>query len=67
MQDWDTERNRALLGRQLGGRLRVARQDSGLLLKEAAGRCGISEQFLSDLERGRKLPSLVVLLNLAEC
>ena len=41
----------------LGARLRDERHDRGLTLVEAADRAGISPQYLSEIERGRKDPS----------
>jgi len=41
----------------LGRRLRVLRQDQDETLAETAGRAGISPQYLSEIERGRKEPS----------
>ena len=41
----------------LGARLRQARHDRGLTLVDAADRAGISPQYLSEVERGRKDPS----------
>lgn len=55
-----------MLLRLLGRRLRAVRQDRELLLKDAAEQSGISLQFLSDCERGERLPSLEKLLALAE-
>lgn len=57
-----TPPDRSSLGRQgLGLRLREIRQGANLSLSEAATRSGLSLSYLSDLERGRRLPSLEVL------
>lgn len=52
--------------RLLGHRLRDERIRSTLKLSEAAGRAGITTSYLSDVERGRTLPSLPALLALAD-
>ena len=49
----------------LGGRLRVLRQDQDETLAETAGRAGISPQYLSEIERGRKEPSSEMIAALA--
>jgi transcriptional regulator with XRE-family HTH domain len=41
----------------LGQRLRALRLDQRETLSETAGRAGISPQYLSEVERGRKEPS----------
>lgn len=41
----------------LGARLRRQRQRKGLSLTRTAQRAGISAQYLSEIERGRKEPS----------
>lgn len=41
----------------LGEELRRLRRERGLTLDETAGRAGISMQYLSEIERGRKEPS----------
>lgn len=41
----------------LGERLRELRQDQQQKLVDTAGRAGISPQYLSEIERGRKDPS----------
>jgi DNA-binding XRE family transcriptional regulator len=41
----------------LGRRLRVLRQEQQETLSETAARAGISPQYLSEIERGRKEPS----------
>src|SRR6201985_221245 len=41
----------------LGGRLRTLRQEQQETLAETASRAGISPQYLSEIERGRKEPS----------
>ena len=45
----------------VGARLRHLRRRRGLTLVEAAARAGISPQYLSEVERGRKDPSSEVL------
>jgi transcriptional regulator with XRE-family HTH domain len=49
----------------LGARLRERRTRAGLQLAELAERAGMSQAYLSDLERGRKLPTLPALDALA--
>ena len=53
---------RAAIGRlTLGGRLRDFRHASGLTLDGLASEAGLSQSYLSDVERGRRLPSLEAL------
>jgi len=62
----DADESRLATGRLLlGARLRERRTRAGLQLADLAQRAGISEAHLSDLERGRKLPSLPTLDALA--
>ncbi len=49
----------------LGPRLRVLRQEQHETLAETAGRAGISPQYLSEIERGRKEPSSEMIAALA--
>lgn len=49
----------------LGRRLRVLRQEQDETLAETAGRAGISPQYLSEVERGRKEPSSEMIAALA--
>ena len=49
----------------LGHRLRALRQDQRETLSETAGRAGISPQYLSEVERGRKEPSSEMIAALA--
>jgi transcriptional regulator with XRE-family HTH domain len=49
----------------LGHRLRTLRQEHGEKLTETAGRAGISPQYLSEIERGRKEPSSEMIAALA--
>src|SRR6266704_7188998 len=49
----------------LGRRLRVLRQEQQETLSETAGRAGISPQYLSEIERGRKEPSSEMIAALA--
>jgi transcriptional regulator with XRE-family HTH domain len=49
----------------LGAKVRSRRTRAGLQLAELAEAVGISQAYLSDLERGRKLPTLPTLDALA--
>jgi len=49
----------------LGQRLRALRLDQQETLSETAGRAGISPQYLSEIERGRKEPSSEMIAALA--
>jgi transcriptional regulator with XRE-family HTH domain len=49
----------------LGRRLRALRQDRDEKLSETAGRAGVSPQYLSEIERGRKEPSSEMIAALA--
>ena len=49
----------------LGQRLRALRRDQQETLAETAGRAGISPQYLSEIERGRKEPSSEMIAALA--
>jgi DNA-binding XRE family transcriptional regulator len=55
----------ALWREVLGRRLRVLRLDQRETLSETAGRAGISPQYLSEIERGRKEPSSEMIAALA--
>ncbi len=52
--------------RDIGLRLRAARTGAGLTLAHVAGRAGVSEGFLSKLERGQAAASIANLIQLAE-
>jgi transcriptional regulator with XRE-family HTH domain len=54
------------LARHIGKRLRRARMECGLTGVELARQIGKSQAFISDVERGRKLPSLTTLLTMAQ-
>lgn len=45
----------------LGVRIREVRETNGITLADGAARAGISYSYLSDVERGRRLPTLEVL------
>jgi transcriptional regulator with XRE-family HTH domain len=49
----------------LGQRLRALRLDHHETLSQTAGRAGISPQYLSEIERGRKEPSSEMIAALA--
>ncbi|MDY7103619.1 MAG: XRE family transcriptional regulator [Actinomycetota bacterium] len=46
---------------QIGARVRAVRSRRGLSLDELAGRSGVSRSMVSEIERGRKVPTIVVL------
>ena len=49
----------------LGQRLRALRLDNEETISETAGRAGVSPQYLSEIERGRKEPSSEMIAALA--
>ena len=49
----------------LGRRLREIRQEHGLLIRDVASASGLSESYLSTLERGQRLASLDTLVGLS--
>src|SRR5260370_13578451 len=49
----------------LGQRLRALRREHQETLAETAGRAGVSPQYLSEIERGRKEPSSEMIAALA--
>ena len=54
------------LARQIGGRVRAARVAGRQTQAVVAGLAGITTDYLYQIERGKKLPTLPVLLQLAE-
>ena len=50
---------------QLGGRLRAQRLRRGFSLEALAARSGVSRSMISDVERGTKIPTVLVLARLA--
>ncbi len=50
----------------LGAALRRLRKAHGLTLQQLALRCGLSQPFLSQLENGKAMPSLMALHNVAQ-
>ena len=65
LQPQDLPAQEPLWREVLGRRLRVLRQDQDETLAETAGRAGISPQYLSEIERGRKEPSSEMIAALA--
>jgi transcriptional regulator with XRE-family HTH domain len=53
-------------GQVFGAHLRALRIERGLTQQKLAERCESNEPFISNLERGVKIPSLSMLLRLAE-
>jgi transcriptional regulator with XRE-family HTH domain len=53
-------------GANFGERLRELRVERNLTQTELAQRCGSNRPFISNLERGVKVPSLTMVLRLAE-
>ncbi|KHL09444.1 UNVERIFIED_CONTAM: XRE family transcriptional regulator [Mumia flava] len=54
------------LARRVGAAIRAAREKSGFSMRELAGRAGISQPFLSQVERGLSMPSMVTTYRLAQ-
>jgi transcriptional regulator with XRE-family HTH domain len=53
--------NKEDLAKSIGGGIRVLREERGLTLKEFGEKTGLSGPFLSQLENGRAMPSIVTL------
>jgi len=51
---------------ELGRRLRMARFERGLTLKEVAARCGMSATHISEVERGKTSPTIGALQRISE-
>ena len=51
---------------ELGHRLRVARFDRNLTLKEVAARCGMSATHISEVERGKTSPTIGALQRISK-
>lgn len=50
---------------QVGLNFRRLRLERGMTQEEAAERTGVSQQYISDLERGRRNPTILTLYELA--
>ena len=59
---WRGTRRAAAWRESIGAVLREARGQRGLRLVDVAARAGVSTQYLSEVERGRKEPSSEILL-----
>lgn len=42
------------------------RKERGLTQEQLAERCGLSQQYLSDLERGKRNPTIVTIYEIAQ-
>lgn len=56
----------AALARQIGRAIRTARTDSGLTLQVLADKTQMSQPFLSQLENGRSMPSIMTVHKIAQ-
>jgi transcriptional regulator with XRE-family HTH domain len=54
------------IARSLGREIRQVREASGTSMRALAARCGISQPFLSAVERGLSMPSIATLYRIAE-
>jgi transcriptional regulator with XRE-family HTH domain len=54
------------LALRAGAAIRAVREKSGLSMREVAARAGISQPFLSQIERGQSMPSMITVYRLAE-
>lgn len=50
----------------LGSRFRELRKQAGLSLNDLANKIGLTKSFLSQVERGRKVPSIACLMKVAD-
>ena len=51
---------------QLGAKLRLARRQAGLSLRELARQLSVSPSFLSQMENGKSQPSVATLYSIAQ-
>ena len=58
----DTDPIRSAVGRAI----HRARREAGMSMRELADRCGVSQPFVSAIERGHSTPSIATLYRLAE-
>ena len=56
----------ARLVRQLGARLRALRQEAGMTQEKLAWECDLAKPYLSQIEAGKRQPSLEALAALAD-
>lgn len=61
-----TALNEQALAIRTGSAIRAVREKSGLSMREVASRAGISQPFLSQIERGQSMPSMITVYRLAE-
>jgi transcriptional regulator with XRE-family HTH domain len=61
-----SEDRRDRVAHALGHAIRRARGRLGLSMRDVAGKAGVSQPFLSDLENGRAMPSITTLYRLAD-
>lgn len=54
------------LALRAGAAIRAIREKSQLSMREVAARAGISQPFLSQIERGQSMPSMITVYRLAE-
>ena len=64
-EPWQPPAREPLWREVLGQRLRAARLGQQQTISQTAGRAGISPQYLSEIERGRKEPSSEMIAALA--
>lgn len=54
------------VSRGVGRSIRTARQSMGISMRALAVRCGVSQPFISEVERGISMPSIATLYRVAE-
>jgi transcriptional regulator with XRE-family HTH domain len=62
----DTELDTDPLRLAVGGSIRRARSAAGMSMRDFAARCGLSQPFVSAVERGLSTPSIATLYRMAE-
>lgn len=65
-RDDDSDDQATEADRRLGARIRSLRQGQNVTLKDASARAGVSESFLSQVERGQANPSIASLRRIAQ-
>lgn len=66
MTNVQPERDRKDVGHKLGSEFRKRREEIGITQVQLSNRCGISQAYISQIEKGMRLTSIVVIAKLCD-